>query len=651
MGSRVFTDGWGDHAASRHIIHVPGKAVKFEAMVGLIGDPEGRVIFSVEDMAGNVLASAGALTLDDEAALLRADLPCCSDFVIRSVALEAAEKGWTGANLAWCDPMVTLEDGTVLKSNDFVCYSKSPVVSFNYNGEPFEAAENKLELIQETADWKKYINEDTSADGTLTVRTTITVYNDFPVMEFLPELLNRSERPSGIVSEFKTLDLTLNLFDQSVGYLNTENGFTMAYPLHDVALRRTLGSKNCQSDFIEEKVWLRPRYPEDHIRLDTDEGRSSAAWLPYFGLDITDEQGLNVAVGWTGAWYADFSMVYRDLQVQAGMPKTHFRVLPGETLRQVSLILHHRDGMSVEDGQNQFRRFVLKYHTPHAADGSVQYVPFSYSTWGGDKTENHLKNIDMLNRKKLGYEVYWVDAGWFGGDRYVASDEFTGSDWYTTVGNWTINKWAHPNGFKPIADEAHKAGLKFMLWYEMERVVKGNPVSLEHPDWMLDTKAASGAYLLNFGVPEAVDWAVEQVAYMVREHGLDYYRQDFNFNTLPYWYDNDAPDRVGVSEMKHIAGLYAFWDRLHELFPNMIIDNCASGGRRIDFETCSRSICFYRSDMLGRPWYDCSENNLIMNTYLSRWVPVQGGGTTFINRDDYSMIAGLSMGAAMPVPV
>lgn len=646
-GNRLFTDGWGDYANSRHVVHIPGKAVKFEAVVCLFSNPAGRIIFSVEDMDGKVLAETVGLTAKDEVALLRADLPSCTDFVIRAFVPDTETNDWSAVNLLWGEPCITLEDGTQLKGRDFVCYERFPINSFNYNGEPFVPAASSVKPLEETDDLQRFVREDTSADGTLTVRTTITVYKDFPVIEYLPELLNRSDKNSGIVSDFKSLDLPLDLHDRSSSYLPTKDGFCYAYALHDVALRRTLGSKNCQSDFMAETVWLRPRYPEDHIRLETDEGRSSAAWLPYFGLDETDEQGLNIAVGWSGAWYADLRMGSLQLSVQAGMMETHFRVLPGETLRQVSMILHHRNGLNVVDGQNQFRRFALKYHTPHRADGTVHNVPFSFSSWGGNKTENHLKNLALLTREKPGYEVYWIDAGWAGEDRPVASSEFGESDWFKTVGNWAINRWAHPDGFKPIADAAHAAGLKFLLWYEMERVMKGTPVAKEHPEWMLDTKAESGYYLLNFGVPEAVDWAVEQVAYMVREHGLDHYRQD-NFNMLSFWYDNDAPDRIGVSEMKHIAGLYMFWDRLREMFPDMLIDNCAAGGRRLDFETNSRSICLFRSDMLGRPWYDSSEASQVMSTYLSRWIPATGGGCTLIDQDDYSLFSGSIPGSSSP---
>ena len=52
-----------------------------------------------------------------------------------------------------------------------------------------------------------------------------------------------------------------------------------------------------------------------------------------------------------------------------------------------------------------------------------------------------------------------------------------------------------------------------------------------------------------------------------------------------FWAKNDEPGRAGIREIRHIEGLYAFWDYLLERFPNLLIDNCASGGRRIRLST------------------------------------------------------------------
>ena len=212
------------------------------------------------------------------------------------------------------------------------------------------------------------------------------------------------------------------------------------------------------------------------------------------------------------------------------------------------------------------------------------------------------------------------------------------------VGNWRVNQVPHPGGLRPVADAAHAAGMRFLLWVEMERVFHDTPIVREHPEWLLADGPNPSSYLLNLGVEGACQWAIDTVERLVREDGVDDYREDFNFNTIPYWEKADTPDRVGVTEMKFIAGLYRFWDTIRARHPDMLIDNCASGGRRIDLETISRSICLYRSDMLGRPWYDASGANQTHIASLTQWVPLHAGGTTVVNGDDYGFLSGVSSG-------
>ena len=150
--------------------------------------------------------------------------------------------------------------------------------------------------------------------------------------------------------------------------------------------------------------------------------------------------------------------------------------------------------------------------------------------------------------------------------------------------------------------------------------------------------------MLNLGNPDARKWAVDTVRRLVECEGVDYYREDFNFNTIPYWRGNDEAERQGICEAKFVAGLYEFWDELLRLFPNMMIDNCASGGRRIDFETASRSVCMYRSDIIGRYFYDSSSSQLSQLHYLAQWVPLFGGSVAVEDGHSYEALACVSPG-------
>src|SRR5690606_24087122 len=138
----------------------------------------------------------------------------------------------------------------------------------------------------------------------------------------------------------------------------------------------------------------------------------------------------------------------------------------------------------------------------------------------------------------------------------------------------------------------------FLLWFEPERVVKNKPfisVDKEHPDWVTEIPNSNNL-LLNLGNKDARLWITDHISNMIQKEGISYYRQDFNFDPMPYWHQMDPEGRKGISEIRHIEGLYAFWDSLLDRFPDLIIDNCASGGRRLDLETTSRSSPFWRTD-------------------------------------------------------
>jgi alpha-galactosidase len=276
------------------------------------------------------------------------------------------------------------------------------------------------------------------------------------------------------------------------------------------------------------------------------------------------------------------------------------------------------------DGHNLLRRFVLAHHSPHP-NGELLRGPLTTAHWGGMKTPDHLARIQTYREHGLEYDYYWIDAGWYGPPDSYSPDEFTG-DWHLHVGNWNINPAAHPDGLRPISDAARGAGMRFLLWFEPERAVNGTPLTQEHPDWFLGTRAPGANLLFDLGNPEARAWLTDYLVGFMTEQGIRLYRQDFNFDPLPYWREADPPDRQGITEIRHIEGLYTFWDDLLRRVPGLVIDDCASGGRRIDLETVSRSIPLWRSDWQCRPDNDpIGGQNHGMG--LSYWLPLHGTGT------------------------
>jgi alpha-galactosidase len=134
-----------------------------------------------------------------------------------------------------------------------------------------------------------------------------------------------------------------------------------------------------------------------------------------------------------------------------------------------------------------------------------------------------------------------------------------------------------------------------MVWFEPERVMKDSKWGQERTGWMLEAEG-SDAYLFDLGNPEALTWFCQYIGDFMEENGIDYYRQDFNMKIDNFWKENDEPGRAGIREIRHIEGLYAFWDYLLDRFPETLIDNCSSGRTPPRFETMKRSAPMWRTD-------------------------------------------------------
>ncbi len=128
--------------------------------------------------------------------------------------------------------------------------------------------------------------------------------------------------------------------------------------------------------------------------------------------------------------------------------------------------------------------------------------------------------------------------------------------------------------------------------------------------------------LLNLGDPAAREWLTEHIDALLTREGIDLYRQDFNIDPLAFWHAADEPDRQGITENRYICGYLAYWDELLRRHPNMLIDSCASGGRRNDLETMRRAVPLWRSDYAYEPiGHQC------MTYGISLWLPYHGTGT------------------------
>jgi len=406
-----------------------------------------------------------------------------------------------------------------------------------------------------------------------------------------------------------------------------------------VTVHYAKGSSCTEDDFLPLHRVL---YHNNAFSLSPVGGRSSNGTLPFFNMTWPGG-GLLAAVGWTGQWQATFGRDKEgNLLLAAGMQKTRIRLHPGETIRTPRIVLLCWEGEDRLHGHNMFRNLMIRRYLPRV-NGEVALPPTTHnnaSTLVKAKEpateENQLAVIGTC--ASLGLECYWLDAYWFP------------QPWWTNVGNWTHREEDFPRGLAPLGEAAHKAGLGFILWFEPERVYRDTAIHREHPDFLL-AHGTDDMFLFNLGNPEALKYMTDLISDRIDMLGIDVYRQDFNMNPLPYWQANDSPDRTGMAEIRHIEGLYTLWGEIRRRHPNITIDNCASGGRRIDLETCSLSYPLWRSDFPDAADRSVEYRrvldpaNQVEHAGLSLYIPLHAGPVS--DHDAYSFRSAMSTGVCL----
>eukprot|EP01052_Picozoa_sp_SAG31_P037880 SAG31_NODE_4964_length_2833_cov_1.777981_2_plen_275_part_00 len=258
----------------------------------------------------------------------------------------------------------------------------------------------------------------------------------------------------------------------------------------------------------------------------------------------------------------------------------------------------------------------------------------SQAPWKQPRSENSTY-WEVNASKAVGLNAYWMDANWFKG-------EFPAG-----AGNWRLPLSAvesdqYPHGVAAVSKLAHARphALAMIMWVEPERVAAGTYIAQNYPEYVfgcaqseLNGKPCPGG-LLNLGNPDARAYITEFLCAMVAKFQLQVLRFDYNIDPAPFWFrdaDSRNTGRRGVAEAEYVEGLYRMWDEVRRRNPGLIIDNCASGGRRLDLETMSRSVSLWRTDWTScdvlspNPCLDYS--SLQAQTMgLTHWLPINSGG-------------------------
>jgi alpha-galactosidase len=461
----------------------------------------------------------------------------------------------------------------------------------------------------------------------LQVRLTALDYLGSPVVEWTEYFRNEGKVDTPILEDVQPLDVSVPV---------TGNGIPVI-----------LYSRGC-GGMETYALKKHPLNQLDRLGLTNEGGGKTVTTIPFFDIQ-TGGSGLIGAVGWSGQWAISMSRPSEAaIAVSAGMGRTHLSLHPGEEIRTPQILLLPWEGDAI-DAHNILRRHILQYHTPHY-DGKPAVLPISHGGWGGMTNATSLRLLGQITKEKIGFENFWLDAGWYGPNRPVEEFQVFGQeDWFLYAGDWRINPVPHPDGLRPISDAVHAKAMKFLLWFEPERAVVGTPLTLQHPDWFVGEEGTNFAgndarpfvkyRLFNFGNPAARQYMIDSMSDFITKEGIDIFRQDCNFSLAPFWSQGEAVDRQGIAQIRYVEGLLKFWDELRRRHPQLMLDIVQRG----DLESITRGVDLTRADYPISPDADPIGNQLATEG-LSYWRADYGTALQMKAQNDYHFRSGFAPG-------
>jgi alpha-galactosidase len=609
LADKEYSRGLYCHAVSKIVVRLPGPGKSFSAIVGVDSNDQtsggrGSVVFVVK-VSGKEAFRSGLTHEGIAGAPVSVPLEGASEFTLE---VEDGGDGISCDQSDWVEAKVDLADGRELWLGDLPLlgqrrepYSTQPPFSFKYGGRSSaeflgqwklerESTELDSQRQQRTLTW-------TDPQTGLRVRCVGVHYRDYPTVEWTIYFQNTGKADSPIVEDIRAIDTRFTSAAQA-----------------DFVLRHHTGD-NCTPDSYEPHVEVLKARSER--KFANARGRPTQVAYPYYNLRWHNE-GVIFVLSWAGQWATQFDRDKTNgLRIRGGQELTHFLLHPGEEVRGPMVVVQFYTGDWLR-AQNIWRRWMLAHNLPRpygqpvhaqlAACSSHQFGEMIHAN-----TANQILFIDRYREEKLQLDYWWMDAGWY----------WNKTGWPNT-GTWEVDTSRFVGGLRPISDHAHAGGQKIIVWFEPERVTPGTFLYTNNPAWLLGPDGQQK--LLNLGNDEARAWLTKHVSKTLTEQGIDLYRQDFNMDPLSHWRQSDAPDRQGITEIRHIAGYFAYWDALLQQHPNMLIDSCASGGRRNDLETLRRAVPLLRSDYILEP-----VGNQCHTYALSFWLPFYGTGTGAID--------------------
>ena len=308
----------------------------------------------------------------------------------------------------------------------------------------------------------------------------------------------------------------------------------------------------------------------------------------YLPMGYLSNEEADTAIYWqiehNGSWHAEISdqndHFYLALSGPTEVQSHWFQNLkPGESFTTVPVAVGVSDAdFAKAMGQlTKYRRMIRRVNKDDE-NLPVIFNDYMNCLFGDPTTEKELPLIDAA--AEAGCEYYVIDAGWYAPGL-----------WWDSVGEWQESRERFPGGIKEVTDYIRGKGMVPGVWLELEVMGINCEKAKNAPDdWFFIRHGKRvfdrSRYQLDFRNPAVIDHVNEVIDRVVNEYGVGYIKMDYNIEP-GIGTELDA-DSVGAGLLAHERAYLAWLDSVFKKYPDLVIENCSSGGLRIDYALLSR---------------------------------------------------------------
>lgn len=303
-------------------------------------------------------------------------------------------------------------------------------------------------------------------------------------------------------------------------------------------------------------------------------------FFPFIAIEDTKNEVLwGVQLAHEASWQMEIYRQDDGLHISGGLADREFghwmkTLKHGETFETPTAIVSTCKGGGIDMICHRLTQAGQKY--ADKAPESEQHLPIIFNeyctTWGNPSHENISGIVNAIKDK--GFEYFVIDCGWFKED---------GIPWDISMGDYNVSPTLFPEGLEKTVELIKENNMKPGIWFEIDNVGRAAKAYEEQKEHFLTRDGypvtTYSRRFWDMNDPWVDNYLTEKVIGTLNKYGFEYMKMDYN-DTIGI--GADGAESLGEKLRQNMEGSVNFVRKVKEQVPGIILENCSSGGHKLE---------------------------------------------------------------------